>query len=468
MIMFRQAIAGFVTALAALTPWLQAAEPAQENPWYRQGEFAPEQRVELQVRNPLDVARSNLPVILTRAQLSVLPDVHELAITLVDPALPGRPEPSDELYARQGGHETRAETNGGWIHYQLDDLDQDGLWDELAFQLDLEPDETKTLYLYIGFQYHGWAPHRTHAGIGSYVRHTVPFWEGENIGWKLWYPTDVDVYGKRRPLLMSYRLYMDNIDGYGASQVNPDFGSDIMQVGSSFGGGGIGVFEDSLQPAVVSRPRFTPRAPATRFNAGPQGDTRYAFTLLGNGPVRSLVRVRTFNWDSGHGRYELEQVYSAWAGESYSTCRVRFTRFEPANPATAFAVGIRQHVGETAFFQRGGVIISGAPEAIRNPDDQGLRENSLMVDYVGTALVVRDDYRPEYVHVPAYEGNHAFRIQPDEAREFAYLIAAGWSEGAVNRTPAEFQDYVLRVARDYNAPAELASARLESLDISSP
>lgn len=455
-------IRGISTRTFAERMWALIAALSDKAAWYTQGDFEPTERVEIVVRNNLERNRINNPMTIRRSQLTALPDVHELAITLVDPALSGRPQPSDELFRRQGGHETRKETNGRWIPYQLDDLDQDGLWDELIFMSDFGPGESKTFHLYIGFQNQGWQAHRTHAGIGSYVRHTVPFWESGNIGWKLWFHTDIDVFGKREPMLMSQRMYMENLDGYGVSSVNFDYGSDIMQVSNSFGGGGVGIFEDNENPNVVSRSRFTPRYEGTNFNAGPEGDSRYAFAVLANGPVRSIIRSRTLNWDSGNGQYEFEQIYSAYTGQSFSTARVTFTKFEPENPDAEFAAGIRKHVGETHFYQDKGIVISGAPEAIRNMDDEGLRENSLIVNYVGTALVVPEKYSPEYVFVPAFRENHVFRIAPNEERVFEYLVAAGWSEGAVNRTAEEFQDYVLRTAEELNSPLELVSNKIET------
>ena len=449
-------------ALPAVAEHPAGQDATATSNWYTQGDFQPVQRLRLTLSNSLDRGRFNNPVVIRRDQLAALPDVHELALTLVDPALPGRPQPSDDLFRRQGGHETREESNGAWIPYQLDDLDQDGLWDELVFMVDFGANEEKTLYLYIGFQNQGWQAHKTHAGIGSYVRHTVPFWESENIGWKLWFHSDIDVFGKRQPVLMSHRLYMDNLDGYGVSTVDPAFGSDIMQVGNSFGGGGVGVFEDIEKWDVVSRPRFTPEYQGTNFNSGPESDSRYAFTVLANGPVRSVIRARTFNWNSGKGRYELEQIYSAFARQSFATSRVTFTKFEPHNKDTVFAVGIRKHVGEDSFLKSNGIVISGAPEAIRNMDDAGLRENSLMVDFVGTALVVPERFSPTYVFVPDYSENHAFRISPNEDRTFDYLVAAGWSEGSVNQTAEEFEDYVLRTAQEFNAPIELVDSSLES------
>lgn len=446
-----------------------AARAAADLPWYAQATFVPTQRVELTLVNDLGEARRNSPVILRREQLPDLHPYHELELTVVDPGLPGRPEPSQELFARQGGHEARAEMNGAWIPYQFDDLDHDGLWDELCFMTDMQALSTKVIHVYVGFHTFGWQAHGTHAAVGSYMRHLVPFWESGNVGWKLWYPTDVDVFAKRTPVLMAHRLYMENLDGYGVSRVDSRYGSDIMQVGNSFGGGGIGLFEYPEQPARISRPRFTARSPAgTNFNASPVEDTRFAFEVLANGPVRSMVRVRTMNWNTGRGSYALSQTYSAFANESYSTARVQFTQFAPDHPGTRFAVGIRKRSGETMLHQNEGVVISSGPESIRNPDDLEDMQTGLSVDFAGTALVVAERHEPAYLLVPDYGANHVFGIQPDASRSFEYLIAAAWSEGAVLDTPQLFRDYVLRTAREFNSPIRLAGSRRQSKSVTTP
>lgn len=97
-----------VLALAGL-PGLAATVEARNAPraWYEQGDFAPRERVEVCVHNDLDRARTNSPVVIAGDQRSAVRDVDELAITLADPTLPGRPERSDELLAHQRGHEAR-------------------------------------------------------------------------------------------------------------------------------------------------------------------------------------------------------------------------------------------------------------------------------------------------------------------------------------------------------------------------
>ncbi|WP_269513724.1 DUF4861 family protein [Brevundimonas subvibrioides] len=445
-----------------------AAGPEQaDGAWYTQGTFEPVRRVAIQVRNPLDVARTNSPVIIQRSDLGPLQDIHELQMTLVDPKGVPNAEPSARQRALEGAHGQLAETNGHAFPYQFDDLDQDGLWDELFFMADFAPGETKTVYVYLGTQERGWAAHRTHAATGSYMRHTVPFWESETFGWKLWYPTDIDVYAKRTPQLMSQRLYMENLDGYAVSLIDPGLGSDIMRVASSFGGGGIGLIEDPAHPGVISRPRFGPGSEGN-FNGGPVSSPRYAFTVLANGPVRSMVRIRTMNWNTPHGSYELDQIYSSYAGQDYSTARVAFRQIDPVGPAPRFVVGIRKHLNEDTYVQEGGLVISAAPEVIRNPDDLEQVQPDMTVAYAGTALVVPDRLSPTYAFAPQDEGNHVMSMPMTADGRFDYLLAAGWSEGPNRRTASAFADYVRTVAREYNAPVVLVSINSETRPSETP
>jgi len=430
-----------------------------QDAWYAQGDFTPSTRVEIVIANDLAEDRKDAPIVIRRDQLPMLADIQELTVTLVDPSGEARPEPSAALLARQGPHERRGESNGLSLDYQFDDLDRDGIWDELFFVADLKAGERKRFHLYRGFQQRGWNPHRTHAAIGSYMRHTVPFWESEHVGWKLWFPTDIDVYGKRKPLLMSNRLYMGNLDGYGVSTENPDYGADIQSVDDSFGGGGIGVFEGE----TLNRPRFTPTADLEhRFNAGQQSDTRYSFETLVNGPLRSMVRIRTMNWNTGQGRYEVQQTYTAYSGQNYTTAEVKFTRWEAGAEGADFAVGVRKRPGQN--FERHGDnwVVTTAPETLRNPDDvEGLQQQEPIL-YAGTALIVPAEDAPTYRFVEARGENHVFRVPARADRTYRYMLVAGWSEGEVLKTPEAFADYVAASARSYASPPRLERVRQET------
>src|SRR3990172_7058568 len=432
--------------------------------WYTEGNFAPVRRLALTVVNALDIDRRDCPVVITREEFPVK-KLHELWITVVDPSLPPKPEPNKEEFAFAGGHGIRGETNGHQIFYQLDDLDKDGIWDELYFQTNLKARESKRFYIYFGFSGRGWNEHGTHATIGSYMRHIIPWWESANIGWKLWFPTSVDMYGKRKPVLMSEEMNIHNYCGYyGVPKVNFDYGSDIMGVGSSFGAGGIGLFEHFGRPDSISRPRFTrPRQGKIsewNFNEDQITDTRYSFDLLVNGPVRSMIRIRTMNWNTGNGFYELVQDYAAYTNQSYSTCKVTFIKFVPHNNGTTFACGIKAQTEESGNIVEKGIAMRIGSERVADPDDD-TGQKAHKVEFIGSALVVKDQYRPVYQRVPRFGPNHTFRIPLTEDRSFEYLIAGAWSEGAVYNTPDLFKEYVRKTAIEYNNPVQIQFGLME-------
>ena len=204
---------------------------------------------------------------------------------------------------------------------------------------------------------------------------------------------------QKKTLLMSNHLYMDNLDGYGVSAINQDWGTDIQGVAESFGGGAICLFENQQQGDVVSMPRFTPAknklSAGSLWNAGQISDTRYAHEVIVNGPIRSIIKIKGMNWNSGKGSYEYEQHYTVYAKQSYTTSRVEFTVFSPGLEGVKMGVGIRKKPDEDLFVLENGVIISAGPESIRDPENIDDREE-YRVDFVGTALIVKDVYKPTY------------------------------------------------------------------------
>lgn len=441
-----------------------AGSALASNPWYTQGDFAPEKRIEFQITNPTDVARENASVIISRENFP-LPDLMEMCITIVDPAGDPRPAPSDSVLNVQGGHQLREEANGRKFEHQLDDLDKDGIWDEIFFQADFAPGETKTIYIYLGENIRGWNRHLTHANIGSYCRHIMPFWETEEVGWKIWFANSCDAYGKRKPQLVAPVLYTNNIDGYGVANLNHDYGSDIQEVAPSFGASAICLFEHPDQPDLVSMPRKTPvheaKAPNSLWNAGQISDTRYAYDVVVNGPVRSTIRIKGMNWDSGNGYYEYVQDYTAYGNHNYCISKVTFTTFQPLKSDVLMGAGMRKKRNEDNFVQKNGYVISSGPEEVRDPEKIDEREN-IVVDFIGGAIVVKEQYNPEYQFVSDHEGNHTFRITPDENNSYEYMVCTAWSEGTKLTNKEEFNAYVEKMSVEFNNPVTYKFIQVES------
>ena len=436
----------------------KAVFSAESAGWYTEGNFLPEERIEVTLTNTLDIDRPENPVVIRRDRLPLQNIPYEW-ITVVDPSLPPNPKPTEEDFRKKGAGATLwEEKNGHILNYQQDDIDGDGVWDELFFLVGIEAGETKTVYLYIGLTERGLFEHKTHASVSWYARHPMPFWESEHIGWKLYYPTDVDMHGKRKPMLTAYPEYKGNLGGY---YMPFEYGSDIMAVGDTFGAGGICLFEYPAFPDSVSRPRFSPHK-----NEGPLHDTRYAYDLVANGPLRSIVRIKTMNWKTGAGQYGMEQLYTAYAGKSYSTCRVTFTSFLPESNTVSFGCGMREVMGEYETFNEGGTVFSLGRDFDPYPPItfEGSTTKSysdFRVGFEGIALIVRESYSPEYVNIEGFGGNHVMRIPVTPDFSYEYMIAGGWNEGAVNNTEEAFREYVLAESKKYNRPVGIHIGQLE-------
>lgn len=427
--------------------------------WYTEGDYIPSTRVKVVVKNVLDFDRKTCPVIIPRKDFPI-PNISDFFVTVVDPALPPDPEPTEDEIRAVGGWKTRRETNGHYLRYQLDDLDKDGLWDELYFTCDIKANETKTLYVYIQPPHQRWLRglyrHETHAEIGNYERNLIPWWESEVIGWKIATLTDVDMYGKRERVIISPMECIENWAGYNRPF---EYGMDILLVGDTFGAAGLCLFEEPAIPDSVSRPRFCPTSKEGQFY-----NTRYSRDVVVNGPMRSIILVRTMNWRSGKGLYSLEQYYTAYAEKYYSTCKAIFKTFVPEEKRTEFGCGMRAIMNEYDYYQEGGTVISYGKNVViesPHPDEKGEEKVRSVIDFEGIALVVKDTYNPSYQYVKSYDGNYCFRIPANDDLTFEYLFAGAWSEGLENTAPEVFKEYVLKAAQEFNNPLEIMEFTIE-------
>ena len=435
----RQIVLMLVLGVCCTSGWAKEGDG-----WYTEGNFVPEQRIRLTVTNTLAVDRAACHVVVKREDLPVN-NIPQRYITVVDPALQGNPEPSEEDLRKFSGYLIRKEEYGHYLEYQMDDIDKDGIWDELFFMIDLGARETRTIYLYIGQAERGLYIHQTHAGIGYYGRHIVPFWESEYLGWKLWFPTSIDMHGKITPMLTAYPEYQRNLSGY---YMPPEYGSDIMTVSTTFGAGGIGVSEVPADPDSVTRPMYN-----FRNGEGPYESPRFSYDVVVNGPLRSMIRARTMNWNSGSGFYEYELLLTSYAGKSYSTCQVAFTTFHPLEPKTMFVCGMREIMNEYDSEMVGGAAISfGKDIEVRTPDED-IDDEGMFVTFEGIAIAVKDEYRPEYRNIKRQGGNHIFRLPVTDDKSFEFMIMGGWSKGPVNRTADEFRTNVQSEVLGYKNPS---------------
>jgi len=180
---------------------------------------------------------------------------------------------------------------------QADDLDGDNTIDELAFQIDLKPDQTRIVTIAYGEtatiqRLRSDYPKRTAA------RFTMKFdglgWESEATAWRIYFDkrNAIDVWGKRRPGLY---LEMFGSPEYVYNLESP-FGRDIYRIGDAIGIGAVAASVDGKTVRV-------------------EDVAERKWRIISAGPVRVIVEVTYKGWKVAGHEVNLTSRMTQWAGE---------------------------------------------------------------------------------------------------------------------------------------------------------
>jgi len=180
---------------------------------------------------------------------------------------------------------------------QADDLDGDGKLDELAFQIDLKPKETRIVTIAYGDtatiqRLRSEYPKRTAA------KFTMKFdglgWESETTAWRIYFDkrNAIDVWGKRRPGLY---LEMFGTPEYIYHWESP-LGRDIYRIGDAIGIGAVAALVDGKVVKVAE-----------------VADRKWR--IISTGPVRVIVELNYKGWKVGGREVNLTSRMTQWAGE---------------------------------------------------------------------------------------------------------------------------------------------------------
>jgi len=180
---------------------------------------------------------------------------------------------------------------------QADDLDGDNQFDELAFQIDLQPKQTRIVTIAYGEtaaiqRLRSVYPKRTAA------KFTMKFdglgWESEQTAWRIYFDkrNAIDIWGKRRPGLY---LEMFGAPEYGYQWESP-LGRDIYRIGDAIGIGAVAALVDGKVVKLAE-----------------VGERKWR--IINAGPVRVLVELTYKGWKVGGREVNLTSRMIQWAGE---------------------------------------------------------------------------------------------------------------------------------------------------------
>src|SRR5580698_2171484 len=275
-------------SLIALFPALLAAAPAAS----------------VTVRNPIDLARPSETIVLDAAQLrAVLPvdDVRKVHV--------------------------RAEGSDKDLLVQAVDTNDDGVFEQLLFQADFAPRQTRVFLLTGGDRQLALAA--DYKTYGRFVRERRDdfAWENDRIAHRMYgkeletFPRDklisssVDVWTKRVRSLVINNWYM--VDDYHKDHGE---GADLYAAGATRGNGGTGIWQDGK---LYTSANF-------------RDSKVYAV-----GPIRVLFELTYDAWDAAGVKVSEKKRVSLDAGQNLDRFESRYT-IEGSAANLAHAIGIRR------------------------------------------------------------------------------------------------------------------------------
>ncbi|MDT5121497.1 MAG: hypothetical protein QOC96_979 [Acidobacteriota bacterium] len=241
--------------------------------------------LKLAVTNPTEQLRAHENIIVSVAALKrIAPDFKASAIIVTTSDAVTLDEDARTLETTE-------------VPSQADDLDGDGTLDEIAFQIELKPKQTRIVTIAYGdpsaiARLRSDYPKRTHAKFTQ--RFEGMGWESDTTAWRIYFDkrNAIDLYGKRRPGLY---LEMFGTPEYDYHEESP-FGRDIYKIGDAIGIGSVAALVDGKVVKVADV------------------DER-SWRIVADGPVRSIVELRYKGWAVGGRKVNLTSRITQWAGE---------------------------------------------------------------------------------------------------------------------------------------------------------
>ncbi len=355
------------------------------------------------------------------------------------------------------------------IPSQVDDINQDGSWDELAFTLNISANESKTVTVqyvknseYPAFSKRtnvrfgvkdesGAITNRTNLSIKADEVPTEPFarfqmdgpaWENDLIGFRQYIDgrNARDLYGKKLPGMALDTVGISPTGGLEDNyHVMLPWGRDILAVGNSLGLGGIAILKDE-QPV-----RLGIRLDDERNNIELTN-----YELITEGAVRSIFTLNYEGWKVGTEELSLENTVTIWAG-SYGYKNT--VKLKSDDTLDTLLVGL--------------VNINNDLDPVLNEDNPAFtlfstfdKQTYEKEYYLGMALAFPSDKYLMVKESPesgaGITNTYLNYIELSGDKTFDYYAFAGWELGNKGFTSQEyFQNYIIDAVRKLSNPVTI-------------
>ncbi len=352
--------------------------------------------VKFTVTNPADTPREAEPIVIAIPEIKrIAPDFNAGLVVVTVTNATSIEEDAAVLQAEE-------------VPSQVDDLDGDGKADEIAFQIHLDPKQTRLVTIAYGdaatlMRVRSDYPARTNAKYSA--RYEGPGWESELNSWRLYLDkrNAVDLYSKSRPTLA---LDLWAQAGYDYHHDGP-VGRDTYRNGDAIG---IGSIAAMVNNAVVKAVDVKERG----------------YKVIATGPVRAIVEVSYKGWNLGDGKtIDLTSRFTQWAGERGFWHEAHATPAEGVRLISGVVKkehGAVLNMGGSAGDDKRVLATWGAQVVEEGPTAKAIHD--LPDQNLGLAIIV--DGKPDNAPLPDDPADHLIAVSP--AKRF-YVTAAWDREG---------------------------------------
>lgn len=334
---------------------------------------------------------------------------------------------------------------------QLEDMNNDGKWDNLVFQISVPSKSQKELLIdwvekenYPTFEkntqvYMGYSESRngefvsveSHVRPADHVAQSTPYlyqfegpgWENNMIGFRSYFDSrnGKDIFGKTTSELVLHNVRTG--ENYHELQ---SWGMDILKVGNSLGAGALALLKNDSTIRL--------------------GETEYAaFEKIVEGPVRSIFKLSYKGWNVLGEEYELVDQITIYANKRWYKSQV----FVPGHETDTLVTGIvnlknatvEQHT-EAQF------------DVLMTHGKQSANE-----DYLGMALLIPSTSKVAFSKSPSKsDGIVSTEIAKLKAAngQHEYYFYAGWElENSIFADRVQFQKEIRKAAISISSSIEV-------------
>lgn len=335
--------------------------------------------------------------------------------------------------------------------FQLDDLDGDGKWDELYFQVLIHGNQTLTATIETGPE--GSAPTfepRTDAMADANANPDVtkPAWESRFMTYAAYGAAQVDAIGKIAPKLSIEFLYREPT--HSQHGFTTEYGMDFMSVGNTMGAHAPFVVEPD---GTINRPwttdAYVVKGPLKR-------DARHVSSLVTKGPLRAVVETRIENWKSDLGDYSCTVRYTIGADQRHTGVRVTYDKLPSGERRPGIGAGVRAFREDAHLDESNNRIVVASRNVL---------ERTLAVPWMGRAIVVPDGIAAEPIRIPnrsapeeiENDGPNYGLVFTGGVTEVSYAFIASWSLDGTITSWAGFQRDVDHLQKELSHPVRIAA-----------